>query len=101
MEISNPVMSKSLNPLRKTTPDLHRFYVQLSTTEQWYAVMRECRAWFGTDWRTQPKVRRRLQRVWEDPVEAWFEVPNPEWSTWIATNLALQVRSETKSQANK
>jgi hypothetical protein len=94
-------MSKSLNPLRTTTPDLHRFYVQLSTTEQWYAVMRECRAWFGSNWRTQPKVRRRLQRAWEDPVEAWFEVPNPEWSTWIATKLALQVRSETKHRTNK
>ena len=79
----------------------YRFYVTLSTTAQWYAVMRECRVWFGTDWRTQPKMRRRLQRVWEDSIEAWFEVPNPEWSTWIATKLALQVRSETKPNTNK
>jgi hypothetical protein len=94
-------MSKSLNPLRTTTPDLHRFYVRLCTTEQWYAVMQECRAWFGTNWRTQPKVRRRLQRTWEEPVEAWFEVPNSEWATWIATKLALQVRSEAKHTTNK
>jgi hypothetical protein len=94
-------MSKSLDPLRKTTPDLHRFYVQLSTTDQWYAVMRECRAWFGVNWRTQPKIRRRLQRVWDNVVEAWFEVPDPQWSTWIATKLALQVRSEIKISTNK
>jgi hypothetical protein len=94
-------MSKSLNPLKKTTLDLHRFYVSLSTTEQWYAVMRECRAWFGTDWRTQPKIRRRLERNFDNAVEAWFEVPNPEWSTWIATKLAVQVRSDQKQQINK
>lgn len=94
-------MSKSLSPLKKTTPDLHRFYVSLTSTEQWYAVMQECRAWFGTDWRTQPKIRRRLERSWDNPVETWFEVPDPQWSTWIATKLAVQVRSEAKVQANK
>ena len=63
--------------------------------------MRECRVWFGNNWRTQPKVRRRLQKVWEDSVEAWFDVPNPEWATWIATKLAVQVRSDQKQQINK
>ena len=94
-------MSKSLNPLKTTTPDLHRFYVSLTTTEQWYAVMQECRVWFGTTWRTQPKIRRRLEHNFDNAVEAWFEVPNPEWSTWIATKLAVQVRGEDKAQANK
>ena len=94
-------MSKSLDPLKKTTPDLHRFYVSLSTTDQWYAVMRECRAWFANNWRTQPKIRRRLERNFDNAVEAWFDVPNPEWSTWVATKLAVQVRSEDKAQANK
>lgn len=94
-------MSKSLDPLRTTTPDLHRFYVNLRITDQWYTVMQECCVWFGTDWRTQPKIRRRLERNFDNAVEAWFEVPNPEWSTWIATKLALQVRSEDKTQANK
>ena len=75
MEISNPVMSKSLDPLRTTTPDLHRFWFVISTEQQWYAIMRECRA--------------------------WFEVPDVQWSTWIATKLALQVRSETKNRTNK
>ena len=94
-------MSKSLSPLKTTTPDLHRFYVSLTTTEQWYAVMQECRAWFGTDWRTQPKIRRRLERNFDNAVEAWFEVPDSQWSTWIATKLAVQVRSEDKVQTNK
>jgi len=91
-------MSKSLSPLKTTTLDLHRFYVSLTTTEQWYAAMRECRAWFGTQWRTQPKIRRQLEREFDRPVEAWFEVPNSEWATWIATKLALQVRSDQKQQ---
>ena len=94
-------MSKSLSPLKTTTPDLHRFYVSLTTTEQWYAVMQECRAWFGTDWRTQPKIRRRLERNFDNAVEAWFEVPDSQWSTWITTKLAVQVRSEDKVQTNK
>jgi hypothetical protein len=94
-------MSKSLSPLETTIPDLHRFYVSLTTTEQWYAVMRECRAWFGATWRTQPKIRRRLERNFDNAVEAWFEVPDPTWSTWIATKLALQVRGEPRTLVNK
>jgi hypothetical protein len=89
-------MSKSLSPLRTTTPDLHRFYVSITTTEQWYAVMRECRVWFGTEWRTQPKIRRQLAREFDRPVKVWFDVPNSEWATWIATKLSLEICSNAK-----
>lgn len=89
-------MSKSLSPLKTTTPDLHRFYVCVTTTTQWYAVMQECRAWFGKEWRTQPKIRRRLEHSFSAPIEAWFEVPDPTWSTWVATKLSLEIKSGLK-----
>ena len=100
MEISNPVMSKSLDPLRKTTPDLHRFYVTLEDTHQWYAVMRECRAQFGINWRTQPKVRRRLARVIEPPFQVWFDVPDAKWCTWIALKLGVAVTDTPSKPIN-
>lgn len=94
-------MSKSLDPLETTTLDLHRFYVSLRTTDEWYAVMQECRVWFGAQWRTQPKIRRRLERNFDNSVEAWFEVPDAQWATWIATKLAVQVRSDPGSNNDK
>lgn len=74
--------------------ELLRFYVVISTTEQWYAVMRECRTWFGTQWRTQNKVRKKLQTSRGDAITVWFEVPDAQWSTWIATKLAIEVLQE-------
>ena len=90
-------MSKSLDPLKTTTPELHRFYINLETVPQWYAVMRECRQNFGTNWRTQSKVKRKLsrdcartgQRMW-----VWFEVPDLRFASWIALKLAMAVSQD-------
>lgn len=84
-------MSKSFDPLKSTPPELHRFYISLHTTEQWYAVMRECRVWFGTQWRTQPKIRRRLEHNCDNPVEVWFDVPDLKFGSWIALKLGVGV----------
>ena len=73
-----------------------RFYITISQREQWYAIMSECRAWFGSNWRCQPKVRRRLRdstrSAWMQPIPVWFEVPDQRFGTWITVKMALQVR---------
>ena len=99
-------MSMNTDPLKSTTPDLQRFWVHVATTEQWYAVMRECRAWFGKNWQCQGKVRKKLSshsglRWVKQPSAVWFDVPDARWATWVATKMSLQVVADSKAQTGK
>ena len=82
---------------------LHRFWFMILTESQWYDIMRECRSWFGKDWKSMSKVRRKLQgpapRYAALPV--WFEVPDPRFATWIAVKMSLQVQSDAKYRTGK
>lgn len=87
-------------------PGLHRIYVSLTTAEQWYGIMRECRSWFGKNWRTQPRVKRKLaegQRYGRNmpSVQVWFEIPDQRFATWISVKYSLQVAGEDKHKAGK
>ncbi len=87
-------------------PGLHRIYVNVTTAEQWYGIMRECRSWFGKNWRTQPRVKRKLaegQRHGRNlpTVQVWFEVPDLRIATWISVKYSLQVAGEDKHRAGK
>lgn len=99
-------MSTQFDPLKATAQELHRFWFTIRTLDQWYAIMRECRAWFGREWRAQGKVRRKLHpRYFSNPLqsglEVWFEVPDPKFATWISVKLSLQVQSDEKKRSNK
>ena len=94
-------MSKSIDPLKITAQELHRFWFSISTEKQWYDIMRECRAWFGKNWRGQAKVRRKLDPRRRGllklaPLEVWFEVPDPRFATWVSVKYSLQVQSDSK-----
>ena len=87
-------MSKTTDLLKVTTQDLHRFWFLLHSQEQWYAVMAECRQWFGTNWKSQPRVRRKLPTPSGHNVPAlavWFDVPDIKFATWIAVKHSIQV----------
>lgn len=99
-------MSKQLDPLGTTAPELHRFWFVISTEQQWYSIMRECRVWFGRRWQGMAKVRRKLgvrhtPRLRSIPVPVWFDVPDPRFATWIAVKMSLQVQSDAKHRAGK
>jgi len=97
-------MSTQFDPLKTTTPDLHRFWFYVSTTDQWYSIIRECRSWFGSNWQSMSKVRKKLTATYGRkvaPVPVWFEVPDPRFATWISVKLSLQVHSDAKFQAAK
>jgi len=97
-------MSKQFDPLKTTTPELHRFWFHLRTLEQWYAIMRECRAWFGKDWRGMAKVRKKISPQYGrlgQALPVWFEVPDPRFATWVAVKMSLQVQSDAKYQSGK
>jgi hypothetical protein len=87
-----------------TEPSYHRFWFVLSSEQQWYDVMRECRSWFGKNWRGMSKVRRKFtpranRRITNIPL--WFEVPDPRFATWVAVKMSVQVHSDAKYQAGK
>ena len=89
------------------TQKLNRIYVSLSTEEQWYGVMRECRSWFGKNWKTQGRVKRKLTensrygRAMRPSIQVWFEVPDLRFATWISVKMSLQVVGEDKHRAGK
>jgi hypothetical protein len=82
-----------------------RLHFKLRTTQQWYELMRECRQWFGSNWRCQPRVRRKLSdekyRHVTSPQRVWFEVPDERFASWVAVKMALEVASDSKLNTAK
>ena len=86
-------MPESLDSLKITPLVMHRIYFELSDVEVWYAIMAECRALYGKDWRTQSHVRRKLSNPWASKAQrVWFEVPDVAFATWIAVKHAVITR---------
>jgi hypothetical protein len=86
---------ESLDSLEITPLVMHRIWFQLHSTKEWYAVMNEARVMFGKNWRTQSRVKRRLEHnnLWgltpAQTVPVWFEVPDPAFATWVAVKHAV------------
>lgn len=77
----------------------YRFVVFIRNTTQWYSLMQECRTWFGKDWKTQPKVRKKLNRLTGyEHVPVWFEVPDETWASWVSTKLSVEICLDKKYQ---
>jgi len=92
---ASDLMLPSLDSLKTTALPMHKLYFELSSVDTWYAIMREARAQFGKNWRSQAHVKRRLEHsaLWRlgDPAEhVWFEVPDPKFGTWIAIKHAVR-----------
>jgi hypothetical protein len=92
---ASDAMLQSLDSLKTTALPMHKLYFELTSVEQWYAIMREARAQFGKNWQGQRHVKRRLEHanLWRlpDAVErVWFEVPDPAFGTWIAIKHAVR-----------
>lgn len=83
-----------------------RFWFRISSVDQWYAIMRECRAWFGTNWRSESRVRKRLpmpgqKMPFQRSINVWFDVPDERFATWVSVKLSLQVCSDSKREVTK
>ena len=106
-------MSKSHK--RLVDANWQRIWVELDNVDTWYAVMRDLSRAFGTNWRGQARVRRRLQNTeWFRKISmscpttivgmqasgrfpdrktiavVWFDVPDPAIATWIAVKQGLK-----------
>jgi len=85
---------ESLDSLKVTPLVMHRIWFRLHTVAEWYAVMKEARVMFGKNWRSQSRVKRRLEHapLWGislQPVPVWFEVPDETFATWVAVKHAV------------
>jgi len=89
IEVSAQSMPKSLDSLKLTPESMHRIYFEVSTEKFWYLLMSEARSWFGKNWKTQPRVRRKFNKS-ITPVTIWFDVPDPKFGTWAAVKLAVR-----------
>jgi len=86
---------ESLDSLSETPLVMHRIWFRLHSVKEWYAIMNEARAMFGKNWRTQSRVKRRLEsnNLWglnpKETVPVWFEVPDETFATWVAVKHAV------------
>ena len=85
-------ISESLDSLKVTPLSMHRITFSLKNTDQWYAIMKEARALYGKNWRSQPHAKRRLDRYrWDSRNErVWFDVPDVQFASWCAVKLAVE-----------
>ena len=92
---ASDAMLPSLDSLKTTALPMHKLYFELSSVDTWYAIMREARAQFGRNWRSQAHVKRRLEhaslwRLGDHAERVWFEVPEPAFGTWVAIKHAVR-----------
>lgn len=72
---------------------MHRIIFNIGDTKTWYAIMKEARTLYGVNWRSQPHIKRKLERWKPTSVTVWFEVPDPAFATWVAVKHAVIVHS--------
>ena len=90
-------ISESLDSLKVTHLSMHRITFSVRNTDQWYSIMKEARALYGKNWKSQPHAKRRLERNrWMQKDERiWFDVPDPSFASWCAVKLALEATLAT------
>lgn len=98
-------MSTSIDLLKTTPQDLHRFWFSVADRETWYTVINECNQWFGKNWKSQRKVLRKLPSRHPNftsvPTEVWFDIPDERFATWISVKYSIRVQSDVKLQSGK
>jgi len=64
---------------------MYKIWFDVYDRNHWYDIIRECKKWFGKEWRGQRGVRRKLDmfHTFHLPVRVWFLVPDPAFKTWI------------------
>ena len=73
-------------------PLTKRIYFKVCTTKDWYNIMREARTLYGKAWKSQPHVKRKLERVhWQgkQPLSVWFDVPEERFATWVSVKHGI------------
>ena len=95
IETSALSMSESLNSLKQTPSPMHRVYMEISSVELWYKIIREANFLYGRNWRGQSGAKRRLSHnIWLDSKKqerVWFDVPDEKFGTWVAIKCGVTI----------
>ena len=87
-------MSESLSSLESTPLVMHRIWFDISSTDVWYSIQREAKKLYGHNWKSQSRVRRKLENIWGNPVSypVWFDVPDESFASWISVKYAVTAK---------
>lgn len=73
-------------------PLTKRIYFKVCTTRDWYNIIREAQALYGSSWQGQRHVKRKLERMrWQgnQSLSVWFDVPEERFATWISVKHGI------------
>ena len=87
-------MSESISSLESTPLVMHRIWFDISSTDVWYSIQREAKKLYGQSWKSQSRVRRKLENIWGNPVsyQIWFDVPDQSFASWISVKYAVTAK---------
>ena len=93
-ETSASSMSASISSLESTPLVMHRIWFDISSTDVWYSIQREAKKLYGQSWKSQSRVRRKLENIWGNPVSypVWFDVPDESFASWISVKYAVTAK---------
>jgi hypothetical protein len=87
-------MSESLSSLESTPLVMHRIWFDIDSTDVWYSIQREAKKLYGRNWKSQSRVRRKLENIWGHQVThpVWFDVPDQSFASWISVKYAVTAK---------
>jgi hypothetical protein len=87
-------MSESLSSLESTPLVMHRIWFDISSTDVWYSIQREAKKMYGTGWKSQSRVKRKLDNIWDGRTvyPVWFDVPDQSFASWISVKYAVSAK---------
>jgi len=93
-ETSASSMSASLSSLESTPLVMHRIWFDISSTDVWYSIQREAKKMYGTGWKSQSRVKRKLDNIWDGRTvyPVWFDVPDQSFASWISVKYAVSAK---------
>lgn len=73
---------------------MHKIYFEIRYIEQWYQIIKELRSWFGTEWKGQRGIRKKLNKsMWSlESHTIWFFVPDLAFKTFMDLKITNNPR---------
>jgi len=92
--VSASSMLESLNSLESTPLVMHRIWFDIASTNVWYSIQREAKKLYGKNWKSQSRVKRKLDNIWGNQVShpVWFDVPDQSFASWISVKYAVTAK---------
>jgi hypothetical protein len=92
--VSASSMPESLSSLESTPLVMHRIWFDIPSTDVWYSILREAKTLYGTGWKSQSRVKRKLDNIWTSHTfhSVWFDVPDQYFASWISVKYAVTAK---------